>query len=153
MVSTGTECGFSFRCNFTLMMFSRERGVGAGLHVWLSLGCLPFASCQSVPFSRLQHFHQPGFIVLLMRACIYRIHCRNYEVLNQNKQVEWMKSSDIAALIVPIRVLLIFPLLNYGQWSSRDRQIITFQPARQVRWGFFYLTEDKADKESKMGGK
>lgn len=69
-------------------------------------------------------------------------------MFTQTKQVEWMKSSDVVALIVPIRVLLMFLLLSYGQWSSHDRRIITFQRARQVRW-VFYLTEDKTDKESR----
>lgn len=99
---------------------------------WLSAVCI-LPECTLQPVAALS---SAWFIVLLTRACVYRIHCRNYEVLNQNKQVEWMKSSDIVALIVPIRVLLMVLLLNYGQWSSRDRQIITFQPARQVRWVF-----------------
>lgn len=71
-------------------------------------------------------------------------------MFTQTKQVEWMKSSDVVALIVPIRVLLMFLLLSYGQWSSHDRRIITFQRARQVRWVFFYLTEDKTDKEQEQ---
>lgn len=45
------------------------------------------------------------FIVLLIHCCIYCIHCWNYELLNQSKQAEWMKSSDIVALIIPIRFL------------------------------------------------
>lgn len=73
------------------------------------------------------------FIVLLIHCCIYCIHCWNYELLNQAKQAEWMKSSDIVALIIPIRFSLpptsccVSGWMSCGQWPSTDRQIITLR--------------------------
>lgn len=45
------------------------------------------------------------FIALLIHSYIYCIQCWNYALLNKNKQAEWMKSSDLLALIIPIRFL------------------------------------------------
>lgn len=123
---------------------------GAQLHLFFLAVCL----CDPSPeraVSLAAALPSAWFTVSLTHACIYRI-----QVLNHSKQVEWMKSSDKVAVIVPIRALLMFLLLSYGQWSGHDRQIITFQGARQVRCFFFcffklllffYLTVDKVDKE------
>lgn len=87
---------FRLRCNSIL--FSRA---------WyqpemrtLSPGCLHFCALQLTTTLLSMCFK-----VLLIHCCIYCIHSRNYELLNQTKQAEWMKSSDTVALIILIRYL------------------------------------------------
>lgn len=78
------------------------------------------------------------FIASLTHCCIYCIHCRNYELINQTEGAEWMKSSDTVALIMPIRflpssyILLHLSRVSCGQWPSNDGQIITLHRGCQV---------------------
>lgn len=136
-------CWFSLRCNSTLMMFSRawDQPRWERLHISLSPGCMRLHPVQAHPSTD----HSAWFIVLLIHCCIHCIHCWNYELLNQSKQAEWMMSSEIVALIIPIRFLSpslapSFPptsccfssWMSCGQWPSNDRQIITLHFICQV---------------------
>lgn len=75
------------------------------LHKSYSTGCMVFCILPKCTLHLTTALASRCFIVLLIYCCIYYIHWWNYELLNHNKQTDWMKSSDIVALINPIRFL------------------------------------------------
>lgn len=80
----------------------------AFIYQFLLAACSCILQMYAVPKSTLQlttALSSIWFIALLIGCCIYCIHCWNYALLNQSKQAKWMKSSDLLALIIPIRFL------------------------------------------------
>lgn len=152
------------------MMFSRawDQPRWEHLHISLSPGCLRLhpVSVRSGQMQLTTVLSLTWFIVLLIHCCIYCIHCWNYELLNQSKQTEWMKSSDIVALIIPIRFLAssftpsLLPTsycfsswMSCGQWPSNDGQIITLHWICQVSCLFLLARTETAEMETKSKDK
>lgn len=96
---------------------------------YIAFSWLPaLVSFYTLPKCTLQLTTAPSstwFIVLLIHCCIYRIHCWNYALLNQSKQAEQMKSSDIVTLIISIRFLpssYVLLLLQLNElWSVAEQ--------------------------------
>lgn len=125
-----------------------SRDENAFIYRFLLAACARILQVYTLPKCTLHLTTAPSstwFIVLLIHCCIYCIHCWNYALLSQSKQAEQMKSSDIVALIIPIRFLpsslppalpptsnCFSSWMSCGQWPSNDRQIITLHSVCQV---------------------